>query len=73
MSDTTLPRIRTPIGIKVYGPELGTIQSIGEHIEAILPRVPGTRRGRLVLLLVHQDLQPVSGERLAAGERGSHP
>jgi Cu(I)/Ag(I) efflux system membrane protein CusA/SilA len=35
--------IRTPIGIKVYGPELGTIQSIGEHIEAILPRVPGTR------------------------------
>jgi Cu(I)/Ag(I) efflux system membrane protein CusA/SilA len=35
--------IRTPIGIKVYGPDLGTIQKIGEHIEAILPQVEGTR------------------------------
>jgi Cu(I)/Ag(I) efflux system membrane protein CusA/SilA len=35
--------IRTPIGIKVYGPDLGTIQAIGQHIEAVLPRVPGTR------------------------------
>jgi Cu(I)/Ag(I) efflux system membrane protein CusA/SilA len=35
--------IRTPVGIKVYGPDLKTIQAIGEHIEAILPEIPGTR------------------------------
>ena len=35
--------IRTPIGIKIYGPDLGVIQGIGEHIEAMLPQLPGTR------------------------------
>ncbi|OVE76961.1 cation transporter [bacterium F11] len=35
--------IRTPIGIKIYGPDLKRIQTIGEHIEAILPQIPGTR------------------------------
>lgn len=35
--------IRTPIGIKVFGPDLATIQKIGEHIEAILPQIEGTR------------------------------
>ncbi len=35
--------IRTPIGIKIYGPDLDRIQKIGEQIEAILPQVKGTR------------------------------
>ena len=35
--------IRTPIGIKIYGPDLGTIQTIGEQIEANLPSTPKTR------------------------------
>lgn len=35
--------IRTPIGIKVYGPDLKRIQKIGEHIEAIIPEIAGTR------------------------------
>ncbi|MCH7760943.1 efflux RND transporter permease subunit [candidate division TA06 bacterium] len=35
--------IRTPIGIKVYGPDLKIIQEIGEHIEGILPQIEGTR------------------------------
>lgn len=35
--------IRTPVGIKIYGPDLKTIQGIGEHIEAVIPRVEGTR------------------------------
>jgi len=35
--------IRTPIGIKVFGPDLSVIQGIGEHIEALLPAIKGTR------------------------------
>lgn len=35
--------IRTPIGIKVFGKELEKIQAYGEHIEAILKEVPGSR------------------------------
>ncbi len=35
--------IRTPIGIKVYGPDLAEVQRIGEKIEAALPRIKGTR------------------------------
>jgi Cu(I)/Ag(I) efflux system membrane protein CusA/SilA len=35
--------IRTPIGIKVLGPDLTVIQEIGTRIEALLQRVPGTR------------------------------
>src|SRR5262249_18781375 len=34
--------IRTPIGVKVLGPDLTTIQSLGERIEALLKQVPGT-------------------------------
>ena len=34
--------IKTPVGIKVAGPELATIEAIGERIEAILRGVPGT-------------------------------
>ncbi len=35
--------IRTPIGIKILGPDLKEIQRIGERIEKILKDVPGTR------------------------------
>jgi Cu(I)/Ag(I) efflux system membrane protein CusA/SilA len=35
--------VRTPIGIKVLGPDLKTIQKIGEELESVLREVPGTR------------------------------
>lgn len=35
--------IRSPIGIKIFGPDLKTIQSIGERIEKELTSVDGTR------------------------------
>ncbi len=34
--------IRSPVGIKVFGPDLATIESIGEHVETVLRTVPGT-------------------------------
>ena len=35
--------VRTPVGIKILGPDLAVIQHIGEDLEAILRTVPGTR------------------------------
>ncbi len=34
--------IKTPVGIKVAGPELATIQALGQRLEEILKEVPGT-------------------------------
>lgn len=34
--------IKTPVGIKLFGPSLDTLDMIGKQIEAILPAVPGT-------------------------------
>jgi Cu(I)/Ag(I) efflux system membrane protein CusA/SilA len=34
--------IKTPVGIKVAGPDLGVIQQIGQDIEKILKNIPGT-------------------------------
>jgi len=34
--------IRTPVGIKIMGPDLQTIQELGQRIEAIVKDVPGT-------------------------------
>lgn len=34
--------IKTPVGIKVAGPELDVIQEIGQQIEQILPEITGT-------------------------------
>ncbi|WP_136679659.1 CusA/CzcA family heavy metal efflux RND transporter [Neptunomonas sp. XY-337] len=34
--------IKTPVGIKVAGPDLGVIQSIGQQLEMLLPQVKGT-------------------------------
>ena len=35
--------IRTPIGIKVFGKDLGEITKINDQLEAVLRKVPGTR------------------------------
>jgi Cu(I)/Ag(I) efflux system membrane protein CusA/SilA len=35
--------IRTPIGVKIFGTDLGQIAAIGESLEGILRNVPGTR------------------------------
>lgn len=34
--------IKTPVGIKIAGPELKTIQAIGQQLENIISNVPGT-------------------------------
>jgi len=34
--------IKTPVGIKIAGPDLNVIQEIGQHIENTLPEVEGT-------------------------------
>jgi Cu(I)/Ag(I) efflux system membrane protein CusA/SilA len=34
--------IKTPVGIKIFGPDLATLDRIGKTIEGILPRVEGT-------------------------------
>jgi copper/silver efflux system protein len=34
--------IKTPVGIKIAGPDLGKIQEIGQQLESILKDVPGT-------------------------------
>ena len=41
--DMLLTGIKTPVGIKVLGPDLATIQEIGRQIERALQAVPGTR------------------------------
>ncbi len=41
--DMLLTGIKTPVGIKVFGPNLDVIQGIGEQIERILRQVPETR------------------------------
>jgi len=35
--------VRTPVGVKVYGPNLDTLQQLGIDVERILQGVPGTR------------------------------
>ncbi|HEV2444271.1 MAG TPA: efflux RND transporter permease subunit, partial [Candidatus Sulfopaludibacter sp.] len=35
--------IRTPVGVKVFGPDIQTIEKIGRQIEGMLVKVPGTR------------------------------
>lgn len=35
--------VRTPVGIKIFGPDLTEIGKIGEHLEMVLKEVPGTR------------------------------
>jgi Cu(I)/Ag(I) efflux system membrane protein CusA/SilA len=35
--------IRTPVGVKIFGPNLDTLQTLGEEVERIIQQVPGTR------------------------------
>lgn len=35
--------IRTPVGVKVFGPDLGELERIGKRIEQAIQMVPGTR------------------------------
>jgi Cu(I)/Ag(I) efflux system membrane protein CusA/SilA len=35
--------VRTPVGIKVFGPNLDSLQAIGQRVERIVQEVPGTR------------------------------
>jgi Cu(I)/Ag(I) efflux system membrane protein CusA/SilA len=35
--------IRTPVGIKIFGPDLDTLQALGERVERLVQGVPGTR------------------------------
>jgi copper/silver efflux system protein len=35
--------IRTPVGIKIFGPELTKIEEIGRRLEKVISSVPGTR------------------------------
>jgi Cu(I)/Ag(I) efflux system membrane protein CusA/SilA len=41
--DMLLTGIKTPVGIKIFGPDLNVIQSLGQQIERILTDIPGTR------------------------------
>jgi Cu(I)/Ag(I) efflux system membrane protein CusA/SilA len=35
--------IRTPVGVKVFGPDLATLERVGRDIERVVQNVPGTR------------------------------
>jgi Cu(I)/Ag(I) efflux system membrane protein CusA/SilA len=35
--------VRTPVGVKIFGPDLKQIERLGAQIESVLPGVPGTR------------------------------
>jgi copper/silver efflux system protein len=35
--------VRTPVGVKIYGADTKQIERIGTQLEALLPKVPGTR------------------------------
>jgi Cu(I)/Ag(I) efflux system membrane protein CusA/SilA len=41
-TDMLATGIKTPVGIKIFGPDLATLDQIGKQIEALLPQVPGT-------------------------------
>ncbi|MEI8246232.1 MAG: efflux RND transporter permease subunit [Lentisphaerota bacterium] len=35
--------IRTPVGIKIFGPDLNEISKLGERLETVIREIPGTR------------------------------
>jgi Cu(I)/Ag(I) efflux system membrane protein CusA/SilA len=35
--------IRTPVGIKIFGPDLDEIRKLGERLETVMREIPGTR------------------------------
>jgi len=42
-TDMLTTGIRTPVGLKIYGPDLAVVESIGTQVEAALRNVRGTR------------------------------
>ena len=42
-NDMLATGIRTPVGIKVFGPDLGELERLGKEIEQAVQAVPGTR------------------------------
>ncbi len=42
-TDMLTTGIRTPVGIKIYGPNLGEMENIGKMLESTLGKIPGTR------------------------------
>jgi Cu(I)/Ag(I) efflux system membrane protein CusA/SilA len=62
-TEMLLTGIKTPIGIKVMGPDLGKLQRIAEQIENVARSVPGVSSaiaersagGRYVQVRIHRD------------------
>ena len=42
-TDMLTTGVRTPVGIKIFGPDLKQIEEIGKHLEIVAQEVPGTR------------------------------
>ncbi len=42
-NDMLATGIRTPVGVKVFGPDLATLERVGREIERVVQQVPGTR------------------------------
>ncbi|MCX5766993.1 MAG: CusA/CzcA family heavy metal efflux RND transporter [Gemmatimonadetes bacterium] len=42
-NDMLATGIRTPVGVKVFGPDLATLERVGRDIERVVQQVPGTR------------------------------
>ena len=42
-TDMLTTGVRTPVGIKIFGPDLKKIEQIGQHIESVALQVQGTR------------------------------
>ena len=42
-TDMLTTGVRTPVGIKIFGPDLKQIEQIGKHMEMVVQQVPGTR------------------------------
>ena len=42
-NDMLATGIRTPVGVKIFGPDLGELERLGREIEDVVRQVPGTR------------------------------
>ena len=59
--------IRTPVGVKVMGPKLETIQTIGLQVEKVLQGVQGTRSAFFELASGHGSIEAHSTPIAAKG------